>query len=318
MFLDRACLQLPHAFVQHGIMPRETLAWEDLRIVLAVARAGNLRRAAGQLALDATTVGRRLSAIDARVGYALFERTGALLALTPAARALVADLEAMEAAALAAERKLAGSAKPATGTVKVATSDAFSMYFLAEQLRALADELPGIEVELVTSHALADLRRREADIALRFVKPDSPDLLARRVSSLRWSLYASASYLAGRPRVDPQRGLAGHRVLRWTGPPLRPAVVAWVDAHTQAAERALASSSLHVLIEACVRGVGLAVLPGAMALARGLVRTIDHAIDEGDLWLIVHRDLRKVPRVRAVSTWLWARLRAHAETIRAI
>lgn len=299
-------------------MARDLLGWEDLRIVLSVARAGTLRRAAGNLGLDSTTVGRRLAAIDSRVGYPLFERTGTQLAVTPAARALIGDLEVMENAALAAERKLAGSARPATGIVKVAASEAFAMYFLMDHLRALADELPGIEVELVAAHGLADLRRREADIALRFVRPESADLRARRIATLRWSLYGAPGYLASRPRADPEHGLAGHRVLRWSGPPLRPRVIAWLDAHAAAAETVMRSSHLHVLIEACARGLGLAAMPGIMAHARGLVRAIDHAFDENDLWLIVHRDLRNVPRVRAVSTWLWARLRGHAEAIHAI
>lgn len=299
-------------------MPRESLAWEDLRIVLAVARAGTLRRAAGNLGIDATTVGRRLATIDDRVGYALFERTGTQLAVTPAARVLIGDLEAMETSALAVERKLAGTGQRATGIVKVAASEAFAMYFLVDHLRALADELPGVEVELVASHGLADLRRREADIALRFLRPDSADLRARRLATLRWSVYGSPGYLAGRPRADPERGLAGHRLLRWSGPPLRPAVFAWIDAHAGAAETVMRSGHLHVLIEGCARGLGLAVLPGVLAHARGLVRAVDHACDETDLWLIMHSDLRNVPRVRAVSTWLWARLRGHADAIHAI
>src|SRR5512143_3287114 len=183
---------------------RDGIAWEDLRFVLAVARAGNLRRAAGTLGVDATTVGRRLAGIDSRVGYALFERSGLAWTVTPAARALLADLEAMEASAVAAERKLAGGATGASGLVKVAASDAFAMYRLLPDLRTLGEELPGIEIELVTSAAIADLRRRDADIAIRLVKPDSPELRARRVTSLRWSLYGSADYLARHPRVDPQ------------------------------------------------------------------------------------------------------------------
>jgi DNA-binding transcriptional LysR family regulator len=297
---------------------RDAIAWEDLRFVLALARAGNLRRAAGTLGVDATTVGRRLAAIDERVGYPLFERTGAAWTVTSAARALLADLEAMEASALAAERKLAGGATAATGVVRVAASDAFTIHRLLGDLRRLGDELPGIEIELVTSSGLADLRRREADIAVRFVKPDSQELRARRISSLRWSLYGSADYLARAPRVDPQSGLAGHRILRWSGPPLRPAVIAWLDEHSTAATTALRSRDLHVLIEACSNGMGLAALPGAMARNRGLVRTIDHHIDASDVWLIVHRDLRKVPRVRAVADWLWARLRADADRLHAI
>ena len=296
---------------------RDSIAWEDLRFVLAVARSGNLRRAADTLGVDATTVGRRLALVDERVGFPLFERNGPARVVTPAARTLLADLEAMESSALAAERKLAGGAT-ASGTVRIAASDAFAIHRLLDDLRTLATELPGIDLELVTSTGLADLRRREADIAIRFVKADSQELRARRIGNLRWSLYGSADYLARHPRVDPQNGLAGHRILRWSGPALRQRVLSWLDEHATAAQTAMRSSALHVLIEACAAGLGLAVLPGAMARSRGLVRAIDHAIDSSEVWLIVHRDLRKVPRVRAVADWLWARLRAAADRLEAI
>lgn len=290
------------------------LAWDELHVVLAVARSGSLAAAASTLGVDPTTIGRRIGAIHDRVGYTLFERAGTALAVTPSARHLIADLEAMEAAALAAERKLAATATP-RGPVRIAATDAFTSYFLLPELARMSDELPDIQVELVASHALADLRRREADVALRFVRPDSNELRARRIASMRWSLYGSVDYLRSRARVDVQRGLAGHDVIRWGGPALRQTVAAWLDVNARAARTVLVTEQLHVMIEACAAGFGLAAAPGSLALGRGLARAIDHAIFENELWLVVHRDLRKVPRVRAVASWLGARLAASAERI---
>ena len=291
-----------------------SLSWDDLRVALAVARSGTLARAGATLGLDATTVGRRLATIHERIGQPLFERHGTALAATRAGREVIAELEAMEAAALAAERKLAAT-PAAAGPVRIAATDSFTLAILLEMMRPLADELPGIELEIVAAQPVADLRRREADVSLRFARPHAGDLRGRRVGGLRWSLYASPGYLAHRPRVDPERQLAGHRVIRWPG---RPVVTAWLDDHARAATVALETPQLHVAVAACARGWGLAVMPGSIGKAHGLVRVIDHAIDAVELWLVVHRDLRRVPRVRAVADWLAARLGAATEALRAI
>jgi DNA-binding transcriptional LysR family regulator len=295
------------------------LAWNELRLVLEVLRAGGLGRAAAALGIDATNVGRKLARLNERLERPLFERVEGVLVPTPSARALLADLEAMEALAWSIEQKLA--AEPAAGRarVRLATSESFAMYWLLGRLEALRARVPDAELEIVASHALADLRRREADVALRFVRPVGRDLRVRRVGAIRWSLYASPSYLARSPRLELERGLAGQEIVRWGGPPLRPRVAAWLDEHATEARVALVSPHLHLMIEACAAGLGLALLPGAMALGHGgLERVIDHAVDESEVWLVVHRDLRRTPRVRAVADALAARLLEERESLRAM
>lgn len=285
------------------------LSWEDLRLVLAIVRHGRLADAASDLGIDPSNVGRRLSALDDRLGSCLFERTPAGLLPAVAVQALRVDLEAMEGAALNAERKLAAGVAPIAGRVKIAASQAFAMYVLCRELAALRDDLPDVEIELVASLQVASLARREADVALRFLRPEQQDVHRRRLGSVRWSVYGARSYLRGRPRPDPKRGLADHHLVRWGGPPIRPAVDAWLAAHAARASTALVASELHLLVEACAAGLGLAVLPGVMARSRGdLQRVVDYAVDETDLWLVMHRDVRKVPRVRAVADALASRL----------
>lgn len=288
---------------------RTRLRWDDLELVLALVRRGRIATAAIDLGIDATTVGRRLAALEKRAGCPFFERTLAGLVPSERTRAIGAELTSMESAALAVESRL--SAGPdVRGRVRLAVSDSMAMWFLMPLLDELHSELPSIELELVASAAIADLRRRDADIAIRFARPTQAELAGRRLTSVRWSLYAAPSYLEGRTRPDPERGLAGHRIIRWAGPVLRPTIVAWLEAHANAAEVALTVSSLHVMMEACGRGLGLAALPGPMALARGLERVIDHAIDSSETWLLVHKDQRRVPRVRAVADALGTKLHA--------
>lgn len=295
----------------------QALGWEELRTVHALLRHGTLAEAARALGIDATTVGRRLATAEKRAGATLFERTGTAITPTDRARGLADDLASMESSALAIESSLSASPE-LRGTVKLALSDAFAQYFLVGELAAILRRLPGIELELVTGHRLADLLRREADLALRFVRPTQPDLVARRLASVRWSLYGARSYLARRERPDPERGLAGHRLIRWAGPPLRPALSSWLDAHAFAAETTLSAHGLHVMVEACGKGLGLALLPGPMALGRGLERAIDGALDTSEHWLVMHRHTRQLPRVRAVADVLYAHLHEARDRISAI
>lgn len=295
------------------------LDWEDHHLLLAVMRRGRLADGARELGIDPTTVGRRLSALEAKLGAPAFERTPEGLTALPWTRELLSELEQMESAALGIAAKIAAARAPAHGRVRIAISDAFAMHFLAAQMSELARDLPGIELELVTSAQMADLRRREADVALRFARPASEEMHGRRVASVRWTLYGATSYLRDRARVDPEDGLRGHSIIRWTGPALRPAVTGWLDAHAQHATTTASSASLHVMIELCAQGVGLAILPGAMARARGgMQRALDVALDDTELWIVVHRDARRIPRVRAVADRLAAKLDASRDLLRAI
>jgi len=282
-------------------------------------RGGGLGRAAAALGIDATNVGRRIAQLNERLERPLFERVDGALVPTAVARGLLSDLQAMEALAWSVERKLAAESAAGRARVRLATSESFAMYFLLRRMDALRARVPETEIEIVASHALADLRKREADVALRFVRPAAEDLRIRRVGAIRWSLYASASYLARAPRIDLESGLAGHELVRWGGPPLRPRIVAWLDEHASRTRATLVTPHLHVMVEACAAGLGLAALPGAMARGHGrLERVIDHAIDESEIWLVVHRDLRRLPRVRAVADELARCLLEERDALRAI
>ncbi len=295
------------------------LGWDELRLVLEVMRGGGLGRAAAALGIDATNVGRKLARLDERLDRRLFERVDGVLVPTASARALLSDLQAMEALASSVEQKLAAESAAGRARVRLATSESFAMYWLLRRVERLRARLPDTELEIVASHALADLRRREADVALRFVRPAGEDVRIRRVGAIRWSLYASPRYLARAPRLELEHGLNGHEIVRWGGPPLRPRVSAWLDEHASLARVALVSAHLHVMVEACAAGLGLAVLPGAMALGHGgLERAIDHAVDESEIWLVVHRDLRRLPRVRAVADALAGCLLEERDSLRAI
>jgi len=283
--------------------------WDALRIVLAVARAGSLSGAARALGVNHSTVFRRLGVIESELEVRLFERLPGGFLATAAGEALRAAAERVEAEVLDAERKLSGQDLRLTGSLRVTAPDTLALRLLPEALAAFRPAYPGIEVELSIDNGIADLTRREADVAVRPTDRPPEALVGRRIAAIAFAAYGAPGYLretAGRP-------LAAHA---WIAPDeslRRLAVARWLRDELPDAAVALRSDSLMGLFEAARAGLGLALLPCFMADPEpGLVRVtgpLDGAATS--LWLLTHEDLRRTARVRAfldfVGPWLTAR-----------
>jgi DNA-binding transcriptional LysR family regulator len=175
--------------------------WNQVRAFLATVEEGSLSAAARALRLTQPTLGRQVSALEDSLGVVLFERIGRSLVLTPSGLELLDHVRDMGEAANRISLAASGRSQVIEGVVRITASDAMSAYFLPSVLLQLRKVAPGIVVEVVASNALRDLRRREADIAIRHVRPDQPDLIARLVAETTGHLYAAPSYLdrVGRP-----------------------------------------------------------------------------------------------------------------------
>ena len=176
--------------------------WDELRTFVEVARDGSLSAAARRLGLTQPTVGRHIDALEAALGLTLFARSPRGLTPTPAALALEPHVEAMAAAAAALARTASGEAAADRGAVRVTASEIIGSEVLPPILAAFHATHPGIAVELALSNRTADLARRDADVAVRMVRPTQSGLVARRIGSSRIGLYAHRDYLArfGEPR----------------------------------------------------------------------------------------------------------------------
>jgi DNA-binding transcriptional LysR family regulator len=176
--------------------------WDELRTFVEVARDGSLSAAARRLGLTQPTVGRHIDALEAALGLTLFTRSPRGLTPTPAALALEPHVEAMATAAAAFGRVASGEAAADRGAVRVTASDVIGCEVLPPILAAFHAEHPGIAVELALSNRTADLARRDADVAVRMVRPTQSGLVARRLGASRIGLYAHRNYLArfGEPR----------------------------------------------------------------------------------------------------------------------
>ncbi len=175
--------------------------WNRARAFLVTAEEGSLSAAARALGMAQPTLGRQVTALEQELGVALFERVGRGLALTPSGLELVEHVRAMGDAASRIALYASGQSQRIEGHVCITATDVVSLHLLPPALKRLRDMAPGIEVEVVASNEVRDLRRREADIAIRHARPEQPDLIAKLLRELSIRLYASTDYLdrLGRP-----------------------------------------------------------------------------------------------------------------------
>ncbi len=294
------------------------LDWDDVRYFLAVKRAGTLAGAGAALRLDPTTVGRRLAALEDSLGAKLFERTTSGYVATAAAERLVGHAEALEREALAFERAVEGEDDRLAGCVKITATEMIATRFVAPYHGRLRRRFPEITVELVASAESFDLARREADVALRLARPREDHLVVKKLASIELGLYASRDYLAARATPVDDETLDGHELLYFADTPAFARENAWLDARRGTAVVALRSNSVSTLYSATVGGLGIGLLPRLVADREERLVRIDRSGGPAprEIWQMVHKDLARAARIRAVLDFLGEVLTPPAGTAR--
>lgn len=278
--------------------------WSDYRFFLALARAGSLSGAARQLRVDQSTVGRRLTALEAAVGVRLFDRTPDGYVLTGAGESVRAEVEHLEGGFLAVERRLAGGDARIAGVVRIATTESFASMYVIPELAALAERHPALSVELIAGIRPVDLARREADIAVRLgAPPKQANLVVREIGAAKFALYGAPSYLARRGPPRLRGGLRGHAIISYGGDMSDVPIARWLHEHADAAEVAFRANTIAAVHEAVSAGLGLGVLPCGLG-DRNLTRIGAALSGASPIWTVVHGDLVRTARVRAVLEFL--------------
>jgi DNA-binding transcriptional LysR family regulator len=292
-----------------------SLGWDDLEVVLALGRTGSLVSAAERLGVNTSTVGRRLDALEHALGVHLFDRSSTGVAATELAEALLPIAEAMERSVADALRLVEGRETEPEGTVRVSAPPGVANWLLAPALIDLRRRHPKLAIELDASVGYTDLTRREADLALRGARPRSGDLISVR-------LLEAESVIVAAPELNAAIGkLARLDAIDWItwGPDLAGLPDArWITANVAAERIVLRTSSMDAQIQAARAGLG-AILIGRpflawiglepVPLSRSLARRLPPT-PTGALWLVGHRALRDVPRVRAVWDFIVERSRS--------
>lgn len=275
--------------------------WSDLRYFLAVARTGTLSAAARELGVAQTTVGRRLEVLEQALGARLFDRTKGGLRLSAVGSEILEQAHAMDRAAGDVERRARGQDQQLEGTVRIATTEAFARSHVVPRLAELHRLHPGLGFEVIAGNRPLDLDGREADLAVRLVRPDDPSLVARRIGQIELELYASAAYLERHGEVRLEGGLLGHRVVGYVGEMAGAPEARWLAEHAAQAAVVLRSNSIPALVSAVASGMALAILPTTLAAEHGLLCVAPlPELPKRPVWLVFHADLRDNARVRCV------------------
>jgi len=282
------------------------MEWDDLKHFLAVARSGSLTEAARSLKTSAATVGRHIESLEVRLGARLFEHRSTGYVLTEAGRSIFTRAEQVEAAVLAVERRAASSDQGLAGKVRLATTEDMASMVIVPNLGPFLARYPTISVELLSGVPTVSLTRRDADIALRSVRPDTGDLLIRRIGGVDLAVYASRAYVDARGLIPGNLDFGNVETITWIEEMSGLRGGPWLAAHAGKSRVALHVNSTRLLYAACAAGLGLAVLPcfGADQDPALVCVVPPEEVQTFDLWLIVHADLATTPRIRAVLEFL--------------
>ncbi|OXI79331.1 LysR family transcriptional regulator [Burkholderia sp. AU31652] len=274
--------------------------WDDARIFVALHRERTLRAAARALDIDQATVGRRLAALEHALGATLFLRTSNGYELTPVGRIAIRAAEAMEQSAHDLVRHTQGVDKRLAGEVKLSTTDALAHEFVMPALERLHAKHPDVSVMLDTTSLLLNLAKREADIAIRTVKPRNPDLLARRLARWEVGLFASPDYVQRHGEPVPGERFAGHDLVVYQPYFAKARVPAFVG-EPLTDGRIVARLNTNLTLRAALKaGLGISEIPVPMGERDGLVRIWPDRTNDAsyEVWLVTHQDLRHTARIR--------------------
>ena len=274
----------------------------DLRLVTLIAETGTLSGAAERLGINHATVFRRLGQLEQRLGVRLFERSGGRYLRTPAGEALADAGRQMQETANQALLKVAGQDLRPSGQVRLSTTDSLAMALLPPVMLTCRQQHPQIQLSVEVDNRAVNLSKRDADIAIRPTLQPPDYLIGKRISSVHFAVYGSASYLqaAGKRMLAEHQWIAldesfaGHRTLRW------------LNAILPVEQIGYRTSSFGCIRQACIDGLGLALLPCFLGDSSPSLQRVGELVPECavELWILTHPDLRDNMRIKVVFQYL--------------
>ncbi len=286
--------------------------WDDIRFFLAVARAGSLNAAAKALAVDQSTVFRRLRALESDLGAQLFDRRQhGKYELTVAGESLYQRAGEIESATYNIEREVQGRDLQLSGRIRVTTPEDIAVVLLPRLLADFHRRYPSISIELLTANRFFNLNRGEADVAIRPGEHGAEGrIVPKQVCAIYFGLFASEAYLRkrGTPRHEPD--LERHHLIGWSGELGDLAFDEFIAERRNPSE-SYGSNSLMAQRAMAEQDLGIAFLPEFVGdYEQRLVRVLPRLrIDSGHIWILHHDDLRRAARVRAFVDFMYSRLR---------
>lgn len=264
-------------------------AWDDLKLVRSIARAGGLTGAAAELGIDQSTVYRRLGALEKALGAPLFERHRSGYHPTATGEELVSLADRFERGIVDFARRLEGKSIAVRGEIRIATADSLLTHLLTPIFQTFQQAHPDITLDVVIGNPALNLSRRDADVAIRATDSPPETLVGRRIGTIAWALYGTPDCVTADPRwVTLGEDMAGLKVVRWA------------RENVPAERRIYRANTVLGLSSAVEAGIGIGHLPCFIGDAsRALKRLSGPEPDfSAGLWLLTHSDLRQSPRIR--------------------
>lgn len=280
--------------------------WNRARAFLVTAEEGSLSAAARALGMTQPTLGRQVSALESELGVALFERGNRGLELTPSGLELLEHVRKMGDAASSFSLSAQGRSDSIEGDICISATEAMAVYQLPAVIRALREAYPGINIEVIATNSTSDLKRREADIAIRAFQPTQPDLIARKLGNIKAHLYASPEYLSSIGGVSVIEDLNAAQIIGFDSEH-----ALMKELNKQGC--GLSIDNFRVLTESHIvhwemvkQGVAIGIMVEEVGDSEPNVERVLPDLEpyNGGLWLVAHRELRTNRRVRAVFDFL--------------
>jgi DNA-binding transcriptional LysR family regulator len=276
--------------------------WTHTRAFLAVVEEGSLSAAARVLQQTQPTIGRQVAALEEELNVTLFERSGRALQVTQTGRDLAEHVRSMAEAAGRVSLVASGQSQAIEGLVRITASDLFSAHLLPPILHKLRSIAPKIEIDVVATNQVSDLLQREADIAVRNVRPEQPDLVARMIHDSKGALFASKAYLDKRGRPQNIADLQKHDFLGFGDLEQILALFTELGVDLNASHFKLGSSNGLIAWELVKKGFGICPMSVDVARASPEIEAVLPQLVQMSFptWLVTHRELHTSRRIRLV------------------
>ncbi len=285
--------------------------WDDLRFFIVLSRKRSFLAAASELRLTHSTVSRRLSALEAALQTQLFHRTERGCRLTPAGEKLLPYAEQLESTIAALEEEVSGRDKTLSGAIRIGAPDGFGNCFLAPRLGKFQRLHPELEIELVAVPMYYSLARREIDLLITIRKPAGGQIIARKLPSYRFGLFATKTYLRGHPPIRSREDLRGHRLIGYIEDLLYDEELHFLDEILPGLRPRFRSSTIIGQMNAILSDNGVGILPHFLAHTEpALVNLLPELSFERTFWIQYHPESRRIARVRATIDFIAAEMEA--------
>lgn len=284
--------------------------WNDLRYLLAIAREGSTLSAAKALGVSQPTVQRRLAALEERIDRKLVEHHPTGYRLTELGKALLPHVVDVERSVQAFQRQLMSTGEELTGTLRVTCPEGLASRLLAPVIEAFREKHPELRVDLIMTDRRLDLAKGEAEVALRIHEPGDDQLIARRIANSPWAVFASQSYIRRHGRPQRCEDLDQHAIIEFAGELAHNHAARWLRSVAPNATIAIRGNSMLGVLAAVRSGAGLAPLPMLLGGSEEGLEPVLKSIPEIDtkLYLVIHADLKRTPRVRAFCDFVAAEM----------